>query len=215
MIHNVQNNGRKIRVRSSDRLRVHFLTLARRIAGWNVSDRGRGSLALGVTGVEPRSGCTTVAFNLAAALAAAGDGNVLFVECSFGRPNIGRRITRPASGLSDILEGTEAPVTCIHQTSIERLYFLGCGRCRLHDSVNLPFNMLHNLNMDLADSFEYIVYDLPAANITSTCFAIVPYLDAIVAVADANDVREDIVNAATRRCSELGTPVIGIVLNKA
>ncbi len=215
MIHNVQNNGRTVRVRASERLRVHFLSLARRVAVGNRPGRNLSSATIGVTSVQPGAGCSTVAFNLAAALAGICEGNVLFVECDFGNPNIGRRLPKPAIGLSEVLKGTEAPTACIHQTSIERMYFLGCGRSDIHQSLELPFNMLHNLNTDLADGFDFIVFDLPMANDGSSCFAIAPQLDGLLIVADANDVREDLLNSAAKRCDELGLPVIGVILNKA
>lgn len=217
MIQNTQGNTRKFRVRASDRLRVHFLSLARRVAEWRrpQSSSHSGTLSIGVASPEPRCGCSTVAFNLAAGLAGIAGGNVLYVEANFGKPNIARRIPRPAHGLSEILLGNSTLQGALLETSIDRLWLLGPGRARIHEVSDLSFNVLDNLNADLSDDFDYVIYDLPVASDSTNCFAIAAHLDAVLIVADANDVREDLINTANRRFESVGASVIGIVLNKA
>lgn len=215
MIQNIENNGRQIRVRASERLRVHFLALARRLADWRRARESSGCLALGVAPIESRVGSSTVAFNLAASLATISTGNVLLIECAFGKPNISRRTPRPGKGLAEVLQGTETPPNCIFPTSIEQLYFMGTGLVDLADAMQLPFEAIRTLNAEIGDSFDYVIYDLPTANEVTACYPIVQQLDASIIVAEANVIDEDRINRVSKRYEELQTPLIGMVLNKS
>lgn len=217
MIQNTQGNSRKLKVRASERLRMHFMSLARRILSWRrpQSSSHSGTLSVGVCSPAAGCGCSTVAFNLAAGLAGIVRGKVLYVEADFGKPNIGRRIPRPAVGLSEVLTGDATLQGALLETSIDRLWFLGPGRARVYETSDLSFNLLDNLNADLSEDFDYVIYDLPVASDSTSCFAVAAHLDAVLIVADANELREDQISTVSRRLEDIGTSVIGIVLNKA
>jgi Mrp family chromosome partitioning ATPase len=215
MIQNIQHNGRPVHVHCSERLRVHFLALARRVAGWQRPDGIGGPMSIGVAPVHSRAGASTVAFNLAASLAGITRGNVLYVETSFGQTGGRFRIPRPGYGLSEVLQDLQTPTSCIHPTSVERLYFLGTGRINARGAMELPFEVIENLNAELSNSFEYILYDLPAATDVTHCFPIARQLDAALLVVGAKSVEENRIRRAARRFEEIRTPLIGLVLNKA
>ncbi len=215
MIQNVSSSGRRIRVRASERLRVHFLALARRVAAWHRPGASNGGVAIGIAGVEARAGVSTVALNLAASLAGISRGNVLLVDCGFDRTGVSRRAPRPGHGLGEVLSGDQAPSSCIHETSIDRLFVMTSGRIEGRAAIGLPFENTRNLNSDLADNFDYLIYDLPVANDMTHCYPIAQYLDALLLVADSTRINEEKINRAARRLEEMETALIGLALNKS
>ncbi len=215
MIQYVQNGGRRIRIRASQRLRAHFLGLARRLLDWQRSEQLPGTLSIGVLPAESRVGNSTVALNLAAALTSICSGNVLLVECNVGKPGLRRRLPRPGFGLAEVLKTTAAVGGCIHPTSLERLFFMGPGRVESSTAMELPFEAIASLNADVGESFDYLIYDLPVASEVSPCYPIVQHLDAAIIVAEANRIDQERIRRVTKRLEELQTPLLGMVLNKA
>lgn len=214
MIQNIQFSGRRIRLVASDRLRVHYLSLARRVAGLQRPGGDDGGTATGVATVEPRSGASTVALNLAAALTAVMPGNVLLIDASFRQSGSRQRVPRSGIGLGEVLLGKQTPASCILETSIERLYLLPCGRVEPREIPGLPFENARNLHAELGDRFSWFVYDLPVATDVTHCFPLVQQLDAALLVVDGNKINEEKIHRAARRLEEGGTPLIGLVLNK-
>lgn len=215
MIQNALENGKQLRFRPSDRLRPQFRTLARRLTLWRQEQLAGESSTIGITALESKVGTSTVARNLAASLAASIEGNVILVEANFQRPGITRRAPSAVGGLSDILRGDETVETCVLSTSVDRLYFLGSGRISPRAAVDLPFEMIANLNTELDNFFDFIVYDLPLADDESVCFSIAPFLSAVMIVAEPNRFPNDPMRTVKRRFEEMRTDVLGVVLNKA
>lgn len=215
MIQHVRHTGRRLKVRASQRLRLHFLSLARRVAGWRQSSGLSGGVVIGVTSVEPRAGTSVVAFNLAASLASICDGNVLFVETRFGKPGVSRKAPRPGFGLSEVIKGAEELEDCICQTNLDRLYVLGCGRESAADALRLPLESIASINHELCSTFDYVIYDLPLADEVSHCYPIARQLDGVLLVNTSINIDQERILRAMRHLQELSTPVIGLVLNKA
>ena len=214
MIHDLSNNRKQLRLHASQRLRAHFRSLARRVIGWNQDQSRFGSTSIGVTALETRVGTSTVARNLAAAIAGTIEGNVLLVESNFQRPCVTRRVPRDVRGLADVLRGDESPEQCILSTTIERLFFLGSGRISPRAAVELPLESLSDLNTEFDGAFEFVIYDLPIASDESLCFPVAHKLDGVLIVAEPSRFSRDRVRTINRRFTEMNTPVLGIVLNK-
>ncbi len=216
MIQSVQETGRKFRLRSSDRLRVHFLALARRITSWrreSMDLRSSDGVSIGITSLEEKVGRSVVALNLAAALASQGTTKVLLVETSFGSTSFGRKIPRPGHGLSDLVIGQQPLDGCICGSNIENLFVLPAGQVSATSALDLPFDSLTSVNSELNGSFDYVIYDLPVANETTLCFPIASQLDGILLV-NLHSVQELAAQRVLKRFKQLGTEIIGMVLNK-
>jgi len=216
MIHNVQETGRKLRVRPTERLRVHFLALARRIVSWHKSDDCSvdSGVVIGVTSADRKVGRTIVSFNLASALATVGTGPVLFVETQHSPAGFSRKVPRPGHGLREVLQGDENPSGCICHTNVNNLFVMSCGRVRDKDAIELPVEALESINAELGSTFEYIIYDLPAADDTNLSFPMIQHMDGVLIVNESN-IQEGKILRVVRRIRDLNTKVIGLVLNKA
>ena len=215
MIHNVRNAGRCIKVRPSERLRVYFVSLARRVVSWKQAAGYSQStgVSIGVTGVEDKSGRSVVAFNLAASLASLGHGNVLFVETEYSSSGFSRKVPRPGFGLSELLAGSQSPSACICNTTEENLFVVSSGRVRGKGAMKLPVEALESITPELCNSFSYIIFDLPVANEMTLCFPILDHLDGGIIVNTPN-IHENQVQRVVKRIRDLNKPVIGLVLNK-
>lgn len=215
MIQNVRNTGRRLKVRFSERLRIHFLSLARRVAAWRQSSNfSESGVVVGVTGVEASAGRSVVAFNLAASLANICGGDVLFVETEFGNRSVTRKMPRPGFGLSEVLTGDQSPANCICNTNIDRLFVMGCGRMKAREAVDLPIESLEAVAAELSNTFEYIIFDLPLADEMTHCFPLAESVDGILMVT-STDIQEERIQRSVRRFNDMSKPVIGLVLNKA
>jgi Mrp family chromosome partitioning ATPase len=214
MIQNVPPHNRRIPLRASERLRLHFLSLARRVAAWRTRTAPATGNAIGIASLETRSGGSTVALNLAAALAGISRGNVLLVDSSFSKGGPTRRTARPGPGYAESLASGQAPANCIAGTTIERLFLMPCGQVNPRSAIELPFENTRNLNCELADSFEWVVYDLPVVSDMTHFYPLAQCLDGIVLVADARRIPEEKIHRTARRLEELETPLIGLALNK-
>ena len=215
MIQNVRETGKRLKVRTADRLRVHFLALGRRILSWQQSAgfRSDTGLSIGVTSSDKHAGRTVVAFNLAAALASLGNGPVLYVETQYSQTGFARKVPRPGNGLSEVLKGSQPVSACICNTNVSNLFVMSCGRIREQDAAELPVEALDSINPELGNTFDYIVYDLPVASDTDLCYPIAQRLDGVLIVNESN-VNEARLQRILNRLRDLQTSVIGIVLNK-
>ncbi len=214
MIQDTRTNSKsKLKLKPSERLRTYFVSLARQLLAWQAQADDR--MSVGVSSVDAGVGKSTVAFNLAAALAGLGPGKILLVETDFGHSYIGRRIAAPANGLGEIVSGQVAPQDCIHPTTVERLYVIGCGRINARQGLELPYGAISKLNQDMSEDFSMIVYDLPVAATTTHCLPIAHQLDGSLIACDAEDVHQEKIEQIRRRMDQFGSQIIGLILNKA
>ena len=200
-----------LKLTASKRLELHFLSLARQLVDWN--RRGTDRQTVGVTGSSPKVGASTVAFNLAASLARICSGKVLLVETDFGHPLASKKLPSPSHGLSDVLTLEVNPDDCIQPTTIERLSLMGCGSVAAADAMSISFEALDKLNDELRGTFDFVVYDLPAASDLTPCFSIANQLDGNLVICAADNVDQDRINRIKKRLSY--TTIIGLVLNGA
>lgn len=215
MIQNVRETGMRLKVRPAERLRVHFLALARRIQSWEQTsglDDASG-ISVGVTSTEHRTGCTMVSFNTAAALASLSHEPVLFVETQYSTSGFAKKVPRPGYGLSEVLDGSQNPAACVCQTNVDNLFVMSCGRVSGHRAMELPIEALASINPELCNTFRYVVFDLPVAEETNVCYPIVQHLDGVLIV-NQPSIDQSKIQRILKRVQGLDSTVIGLVLNK-
>ena len=200
-----------LKLKPSERLKLHFLALARQLVDWNQHESGR--QAIGVAGCTPKVGASTVAFNLAASLAKICAGEVLLIETDFGNPLVSKQRGKQVSGFSDILSLQSSPEQCILTTSIDGLSVLGCGAVGVAEAMSLSFESLSNFNNELREKFDFVIYDLPTASDMTPCFTIANQLDGTVLVCAADQVDQEKIRRIKKRLSY--TSIVGLVLNRA
>lgn len=125
------------------------------------STQGQGHQVFQVTSAEPNDGKTTLACNLAAAIANAGK-SVLLIDGDLRRPRVHDcfgESQRP--GLADILIGAIPPDQAILQTQVNGLSLMCSGTIPSNPSEILGSNEYDDLIRLMKERFDYILVDSP------------------------------------------------------
>jgi capsular exopolysaccharide synthesis family protein len=168
-----------------------------------------------VTSPAPGDGKTTMASNLAIAMAQAGH-TVLLIDCDFRRPRQHRIFgLKDDVGLSSVLAGQHPLDEAVQATAVPNLSLLPCGPIPNNPSEILNSQVFADTIEELKGKFDHVVIDSPPVN---------PVTDARILAASA-DVTIIVVRAdkSTRKLSEnaresllgVGANILGVVVNDA
>lgn len=162
----------KIQVPSGSRLDPSLIYVHR--SGSNVAEayrtvrtslffatKGQGHQVFQVTSAEPNDGKTTLAGNLAAAIANMGK-TVLLIDGDLRRPRVHEcfgELQRP--GLADILIGAVRYDEVIHPTEIKGLSLLSSGTIPENPSEILGSSAYDDLIQQMRDRFDFVIVDSP------------------------------------------------------
>jgi len=169
---------------------------------------------LAVTSALPQDGKSTVAMNLATALAERGDRRVLLVEADLHHPTIARdlKITCRA-GLGECLETGQAPLS-----SVSRLEPLGWYLLQGGSVAGNPTDLLHterfsDIVRQLSSHFDWVLFDTPPVAPLTDALSVSKQCDATLVVVRAHRTPSSAVDEAL----ELLGPkkVAGIIFNGA
>lgn len=207
-------HAKRLGITPSQHLRRHFVALARRIKHWSAPVQR--PVKIGVTSLDRRVGKSTIAFNLAAALARIEADNVLLAEADFGKHFISRRLgSGGAPGLSEIISSAVEPSKCILATPIDGLSVLGSGHISEQESVEMPFDRLGNVLEEGFTQFGYIIFDLPVASDLTSCYSLLPHIDGVALAVEADKIDRKQIARSRNRIANCGADLIGLILNRA
>ena len=167
-----------------------------------------------VCGCEPGDGATTVAINLAAALADSG-WNTVLVDGDMRKNNSYKRLNENTSeGLSDYLIGKQLLDNIIYDTTTENLFYIPCGelidnpvRLLCSDKMNLASN-------ELAKKYDFIIFDMPAINAALDAKVIATEVDATILVSSIGKTSKNGLIEAANTLNEVNANLIGTIVNK-
>jgi capsular exopolysaccharide synthesis family protein len=167
-----------------------------------------------ICGCETGDGATTVAINLAAALASSGYKTVL-IDGDMRKKNRYKRLNENAAlGLSDYLMSKAQLSNVICETTTDNLSYIPCG-----ELINNPVRLLCSSKMneardELAKVFDFIIFDMPAANAAMDAKVIAVSADAVILVSSiGNTSKKGLVEAANSMV-EVKANLIGTIINK-
>lgn len=167
-----------------------------------------------ICGCEPGDGATTVAINLAAALAASGWKTVL-VDGDMRKKNMFKRLNEETTlGLSNYLNEQATLNEVIYETTTDMLFYIPCG-----DLINNPVRLLCSNKMDdvkkeLAERFDYVIYDMPAMNTAMDANVVAVKSDACILVVASGETSKKGLNAAVNTLMQEEANLIGVIVNK-
>lgn len=169
------------------------------------------------TSPAPEDGKTTVATNLATALASIGR-RVILVDGDLRRPKLHTIFGAPAeNGLAQYLEEEgSAPRSMeelVWQTSIPNLYLLPTTPAQSDVSSRLHSSRLRSLIQWLREEFAVVIIDSPPMSGISDARVLGWLADGVVLVFRARKTTREAALAAYNCFAEDGTHVIGTVLN--
>lgn len=174
----------------------------------------KGYKTLTICGCEPGDGATTVAINLAAALASSGWKTVL-VDGDMRKKNMFKRLNEETTlGLSNYLNEQATINEVIYETTTDMLSYIPCG-----DLINNPVRLLCSNKMDdvkkeLEERFDYVIYDMPAMNTAMDANVVAVKSDACILVVASGETSKKGLTIAANTLMQEEANLIGVIVNK-
>lgn len=168
-----------------------------------------------VTSPAPGDGKTTVATNLAIALAQAAH-RVLLIDCDFRRPTQHAIFDLDGErGLSSVLTGKLPVEACITGTSVNRLDVLPCGPQPANPSELIGQTTMKQLLHSMSFRYDFILLDSPPILVASDTRMLGALADRTILVVRAEkSVRRSALHARSAML-DVGARFLGSVINDA
>jgi capsular exopolysaccharide synthesis family protein len=180
-------------------------------------ENGNRPRVIALTSAGPREGKTTVASNLALALAEIGR-RVLLIDGDLRKPRLHEIFNvSNAWGLSDLLDGTKPPEgseTMVVGTSYRDLYVLPAGSVASSISNLLHSPRVAELLQRMRQEFDMVIIDTPPMLQLPDARVLGRLADAVILVVRSARTTKETAAAASQRLADDGTRVLGTVLNE-
>jgi capsular exopolysaccharide synthesis family protein len=184
------------------------------------ADRGTVRTVL-VTSARRGEGRTTVAANLAVAMAQAGK-RVILVDADLERPSLHRLVgVENSRGLVDLFgwqsqSGGLSTAQLVHGVpSVPNLYVLPSGPRPASESQSLSVALASDLVELLSSMADMVIFDAAPASLNADSLALASQLGGVLVVARARTTRREAVTELSECLALVQARVIGGVLNRA
>jgi capsular exopolysaccharide synthesis family protein len=165
-----------------------------------------------VASAAPGEGKSTVAANLAAALAQAGK-KVVLVSVDFRRPtteqffNVNNMI-----GLSDVLIGTHSLKAALQRPGDERLLVLTAGKMPPNPSELLGSTKMEEVVKSLEEWGDWVIIDTPPLLAVADAAAVARWADGVLLVTKAGFSTRDAGKKAIELLGKVGAKITGVIV---
>lgn len=179
--------------------------------------RARGWNSLAVVSATPDEGKTTVAINLAMAIAMDPSHNALLVDFDLRRPSVGRRLDIELTvGVEEVLAGgADVAPAFVRLAGYDRLMVLAAGGAVSHSSEMLSGGPARELAQQLKARYadRIVIYDLPPLLGADDALTFLPQVDAAILVVAEGRTRAEHLQRALELLKD--QPIVGTVLNQS
>jgi capsular exopolysaccharide synthesis family protein len=166
-----------------------------------------------VTSASPRDGKSTLASNLAIAIAKSGK-SVLVIDADFRAPSQHRIFgVSNEVGFSSVLLAGELVDRAVRRTTIERLHVMPCGPVPKNPSELLNSSVLGDVLAELCEKYDHVVIDSPPVMAVDDARIVAASCDLTVLVVRAERSNRKLAGAARDALLAVGARICGIVLN--
>lgn len=171
---------------------------------------------IGFTSSGPTEGKSSIASNLAVAMALSGN-NVLIIDSDLRRPSLHKifGLHRRPAGLTEILTGTKTIDDCIVDTEVENLKLLPAGAIPPNPSELLGSKKMKELHEQLREKYDIIIYDLPPVISVTDPLVVSPLIDGYLLVVASGSTDRRAAVAAKELLLNAKANILGVVLNRA
>lgn len=174
----------------------------------------KGYKSFTVCGCEPGDGSTTVAINLAAGLASSGWRTVL-VDGDMRKKSIYKRLNEDTTvGFSNYLSEQAKLDEIIYETTTELLYYIPCGDLTSNPVRLLCSSKMEDAKRELAERFDFILFDMPAMNAAMDANVMAVKADACILVVASGETSKKGLSASVNALREKEVNLIGVIINK-
>ncbi len=168
------------------------------------------------TGVGSHAGTTSVAINVAIALAEAG-WKTVFVDCDLRKGTDYKRITGENSdlSLSGYLTDTSLSVEdAVNDTNYEGLSFIPSGDCIENPVRLLCTERMEKLVKTLKETYDFVIFDLPSINTVNDAEILIPETDRYILVTSLNVSSKKEVMDARLELERYSDHYAGMIVNR-
>jgi capsular exopolysaccharide synthesis family protein len=177
-----------------------------------LSQSSRPPRILAVTSAAPGEGKTTVAVQLARALADTG-ARTLLIECDMRRPVFGEEFGIGAEGgLSLFLAGHVVRPT-VHTTTNRALFVIGAGPTAPNPVALLNSDRMSKFLQAMADAFKFVIVDTPPAVPMADARVVGAKADGVLIVVRAGQTPSHALRRVQLALERTGSTILGTVLN--
>lgn len=166
-----------------------------------------------VTSSSPQEGKSSVALNLAVAMAQNG-ARVLLLDTDMRRPRLHRAMgVSNELGLSTLLVGETRAADAIKSTEVMGLSVLPCGPIPPNPAEMLHTARFRELLEELAQKYDRIIMDSPPLVAAADAAILSSVADGVIFVARYKKTTKDLAKRMMRTLEDVNAPVLGVVLN--
>jgi succinoglycan biosynthesis transport protein ExoP len=166
-----------------------------------------------VTSAAPREGKSFMSSNLSTIIAMTGS-RVLLIDADLRRPNIHRLFdVDNDAGLSDVLTGNLTLDQVIRPTHVPGLDIIVAGPIPPNPAELLGNDRMMNIK-SMIRGYDIVLIDTPPVTIVADPLVLTPLADGLLLVVESNRTSKSLVTQAVSRLEEMGTRILGAVVNK-
>lgn len=166
-----------------------------------------------ITSPNPGDGKSTVAANIAIAMARSGN-KVLLVEANFRRPALARLFDVPdALGLSNVLVGMNSASEAIQASAVENLDLLVGGATPPSPADLLGSPAMRRFLDEQKKNYDRVIVDGAPILVVADSHLLAEIIDGVVLVLRANENTRGMAQRGTRMILSLKAKLLGAVLN--
>lgn len=168
-----------------------------------------------VTSSIPTEGKSTIALNLAVAIAFTSSKTIL-VDCDLRRGHLAKELElNTEKGLAEVLAGSGQLDECIQSSSVEHLDFLGTGAYPEKPGELLLSRRMNKVLDELRSTYDYVVIDTAPILATDDTSGFSARADSVLFVTRASYTQARQVKSSLDRLEMRDAPLGGFVLNCA
>ena len=166
-----------------------------------------------VTSANPKDGKTTVAINIAIALAQSGQ-RVLLIDADLRRPRMHKAFgLENLSGLTNTLVGERTLAQVTRDVGIDKLSVVTCGPLPPNPAELLHTQQFSRLLEEAASQYDRVIFDSPPLRAVTDAAILAPQCGGVLLVVRARATTRDAVLSAIRSLADVRAHVLGGVLN--
>jgi capsular exopolysaccharide synthesis family protein len=191
---------------------LHYQILKSNVVMYAVE---KGMKTLSICSPTPKEGSSTVALNLASALAKDSGDRVALVDANLRQPIMYNSCNLPASpGFSEVInEGTNIH-EAIKQSVIPNLSVLTSGVSPPNPMVIFESPGLNDMVGVLKSEFDWIIFDCAPIDIYPDASVLARQLDGVALVIQAENMGAEVAIRAKELLEQAGSKILGAVLNR-
>ena len=175
----------------------------------------QGMQVLIISSATPSEGKTTVAINLACAMADRGK-TVLLVDCDLRNPSVAKGFgLENGTGLTEYLRGEVSYREIIRPDEKENLYVVFAGTPSGDSSELLAKPECKRFIDDCRNTFDYVILDTPPAAMLSDASELGVLADGVLLTIRQNYASRRHIQEGAQILADSGLPIIGCVMNYA